>query len=184
MEPTESSQQLDPQQPAAATVAVAAAQETSMPATTTGAAQASAPAVEPPVQPVVVIIGFGLPGRFVAEVLDARKISYAVVELNPMNARSIAACGKRVIAGDARDPNLLKEAGVAGATFLAVTLPDEKIVLEVLAVARQLNPSLRMLARCNYTSTGIKAERAGAFAVVVEEQIVALEFAKLMGNSL
>jgi voltage-gated potassium channel Kch len=88
------------------------------------------------------------------------------------------------VSGDARDPNLLREAGVATAQFLAVTLPDEKIVLEVLVVAKQLNPALRMMARCNYTSTGIRAERAGAFAVVVEEQIVALEFAKLIGNSL
>jgi voltage-gated potassium channel Kch len=137
-----------------------------------------------PPQVAVVIVGFGLPGRFVAEVLDARKVAYCVLERNPSNARSIAACKKPVVCGDARDPNLLREAGLEGAQFLAVTLPDEKTVLEVLAVAKQVNPNVRMMARCNYTSTGIKAERAGAFAVVVEEQIVALEFAKLMGNSL
>ena len=68
--------------------------------------------------------------------------------------------------------------------MLAVTLPDEKIVLEVLHVARQINPAIRMMARCNYTSTGIKAERAGAMAVIVEEQCVALEFAKLLAGCL
>jgi voltage-gated potassium channel Kch len=135
-------------------------------------------------KPTVVIIGFGLPGRFVAEVLDARQVPYTVVELNPSNAKSIAACKKPVICGDARDPNLLRQAGVETATFLAVTLPDERMVLEVLQIARQVNPNLKMLARVNYTSTGMKAERAGATGVVVEEQIVALEFAKLMGNSL
>jgi CPA2 family monovalent cation:H+ antiporter-2 len=137
-----------------------------------------------PASPAAIIVGFGLPGRFVAEVLDARKISYCVVELNPSNAKSIAATRKPVLCGDARDPELLRRAGIETARVLAITLPDEKIVLEVLHVAKALNPQIRMMARCNYTSTGIKAERAGAMAVIVEEQIVALEFAKLLAGCL
>lgn len=134
--------------------------------------------------PAVIIVGFGLPGRFVAEVLDARDVAYSIVELNPSNAKSISKSGKQVVCGDARDPVILKEAGIEGATLFCVTLPDEKIVLEVLHIARQIRADLKMMARCNYTSTGLKAEKAGAFAVVVEEQIVALEFARLIGNSL
>jgi voltage-gated potassium channel Kch len=134
--------------------------------------------------PMVIISGFGLPGRFVAEVLDARKIAYCVIELNPTNAQSIAACGKRVVTGDARDPELLKSAGIESAQILAITIPDEKIGLEVLQIARKINPNLRVLSRCHYTSTGIRAEKAGAVAVIVEEQIVALEFAKLISNNL
>ena len=137
-----------------------------------------------PTPPTVIIVGFGLPGRFVAEVLDARQIAYTVIELNPSNAKSIAATRKPVLCGDARDPELLRRAGIETARVLAITLPDEKIVLEVLHVAKGLNPQIRMMARCNYTSTGIKAERAGAMAVIVEEQIVALEFAKLISNTL
>src|SRR2546421_12679767 len=78
----------------------------------------------------VIIVGFGRPGRFVAEILDARKVPYCVIELNPTNARSIAACKKSVVCGDARDPALLKQAGIDAADLLAVTLPDERIVLE------------------------------------------------------
>jgi voltage-gated potassium channel Kch len=135
-----------------------------------------------PLSPAVIVVGFGLPGRFVAEVLDARRIAYTVVELNPSNAKSIAATGKAVFCGDARDPQILRQAGIEGAQVLAITLPDERIVLEVLQIAKGLNPDLRMMARCNYTSTGIKAERAGACAVIVEEQIVALEFTKLLAH--
>ena len=135
-----------------------------------------------PLSPAVIVVGFGLPGRFVAEVLDARRIAYTVVELNPSNAKSIAATGKAVFCGDARDPQILRQAGIEGAQVLAITLPDERIVLEVLQIAKGLNPNLRMMARCNYTSTGIKAERAGACAVIVEEQIVALEFTKLLAH--
>ena len=138
--------------------------------------------IAPPVD--VIIVGFGLPGRFVAEVLEARQIPYAVVELNPTNAKSIASCGKRVIAGDARNAEILRSAGIERAKILALTLPDEKAVIEILHVARRMNPNVTMLARCNYTSTGMKAEKAGASAVLVEEQLVALEFAKLMSNTL
>ena len=139
---------------------------------------------QPGGEPRAVIVGFGLPGRFVAEVLDGRKVPYRIIELNPVNARNIAATGKTVIHGDARQADLLRQAGIDDATVLAITLPDEKVALEVLHAARQLNPNVRILARCNYTSTGIKAERAGAFAVVVEEQIVALEFARVLGTAL
>jgi voltage-gated potassium channel Kch len=157
--------------------------EPSAPAQPEGSSSPATPVPTPP--PVeVIIVGFGLPGRFVAEVLDARKLPYCVIELNPTNAKSIAACKKPVVCGDARDPTLLRQAGIESARFLAVTLPDERIVLEVLQIARGLNPNLRMMARCNYTSTGIKAEKAGAFAVVIEEQIVALEFAKLISSNL
>jgi voltage-gated potassium channel Kch len=142
---------------------------------------AAAPA--PPAMEVI-IVGFGLPGRFVAEILDARKLPYCVIELNPTNAASIAACKKHVVCGDARDPDLLRQAGIESARFLAVTLPDERVVIEVLHIARGINPNIRMMARCNYTSSGLKAEKAGAFAVVIEEQIVALEFAKLISSNL
>jgi CPA2 family monovalent cation:H+ antiporter-2 len=142
------------------------------------------PAASPAPPPEVIIVGFGLPGRFVAEILDARKLPYCVIELNPTNAASIAACRKHVVCGDARDPALLRQAGIESARFLAVTLPDERVVIEVLQIARSINPSIRMMARCNYTSSGLKAEKAGAFAVVVEEQIVALEFAKLISSNL
>ena len=118
------------------------------------------------------------------EVLDAREVPYAVVELNPANARSIASCGKRVICGDARNAEILRSAGIEHAKILALTMPDERAVIEVLHAARRLNPTVKMLARCNYTSTGMKAEKAGASAVLVEEQLVALEFAKLMSNTL
>ena len=91
---------------------------------------------------MVIISGFGLPGRFVAEVLDARKIPYCVIELNPSNAQSIAACEKRVVSGDSH-PELLKQAGIVAAQILAITIPDEKIGLEVLQVARRLNPQIR-----------------------------------------
>src|SRR3954470_21449228 len=122
-----------------------------------------------PASPAAIIIGFGLPGRFVAEVLDARKIPYCVIELNPTNAKSIASCRKPVVCGDARDPALLKQAGLDAAQILALTLPDEKIGLEVIEVARRINPTIRIMARVHYTSTGIRAEKLGAFAVIVEE---------------
>jgi len=176
MHTSPSSQPAAPRADAAVNASAGTPQPSDPPA---GAAPAP---IAPPVD--VVIVGFGLPGRFVAEVLDAREVPYAIVELNPTNARSIASCGKRVICGDARNLDILKAAGIEHAKILALTLPDEKAVIEVLHVARRVNPNVKMLARCNYTSTGMKAEKAGAAVVLVEEQLVALEFAKLMSNTL
>ena len=94
--------------------------------------------------PTVIIVGFGLPGRFVAEVLDGRKVPYSVVELNPVNARSIAGTRKPVFCGDARDPELLRAAGIETAQLLAVTLPDEKVGLDVLHEVEPYQPSMQV----------------------------------------
>jgi CPA2 family monovalent cation:H+ antiporter-2 len=124
----------------------------------------------------VVIAGYGLPGRSIAEYLTSRRISHAIIERNPITVTRCQVGGTKIIAGDARDADILRRAGIMHATELAVAIPDEVAVLDVVEQARRLNKSVRIIARCSYISGGMEATRRGADQVIVAEQVVAAEF--------
>ena len=126
----------------------------------------------------VVIAGYGIPGRFVAEYCDRHNIPFVVIERNPTIVLRCQTAGTRIIQGDSRDAAVLRDAGVELSTDLAITLPDDVAVLDTIATARRLNPSIRIIARATFVSGGIEATRRGADEVVVAEQAVAHEFAR------
>ena len=121
----------------------------------------------------IIIAGFGLPGRSVARTLDNQKKNYCVIEMNPATVDNCAAAGVHIIAGDAKEPEVLRRAGVDTARMLVVAVPNDESALAILHAAKALNPSLRIIVRCAFTSTGFKALQAGASEVVIAEQVVA-----------
>ncbi|HWE02089.1 MAG TPA: NAD-binding protein [Tepidisphaeraceae bacterium] len=127
-----------------------------------------------------VIAGFGVPGRVVGELLIAREISYCVIELNPRTVDRCTNVGVHIMAGDVRDEQTLRRAGIARATLFVVAIPNDAAVIEAVGLARAINPKVRIMARCHYTSAGIEARRRGANEVVVEEQAVGEEFVRML----
>lgn len=124
----------------------------------------------------VVIAGFGLAGRYVADLLEHGRIPFVVVEKNPVTVETQACLGRQIILGDVSTAEVLNAAGVDRASILALTIPDEKAVLKAIEVARGLNPDIFIIARTNYTSSGIRAAQIGADEVIKAEQAVALQF--------
>lgn len=124
----------------------------------------------------VIIVGFGLAGRCVADLLDKASVSYTIIEQNPVTVETQRALGRDIIEGDARNADTLDDAGLSRAALLALTIPDEEAVLEATALARRLNPGIYIVARTNYSSKGMKASQLGADEVIKAEQAVALQF--------
>src|SRR4051794_17802680 len=127
----------------------------------------------------VIIAGFGLPGRAVAQVLDKLGVEYCVLELNAATVQRCAKSGTHIVEGDVTDPEVLKRAAVQTARAMVIAIPDEKAALEATRVARQLNPRLQIMSRTHYVSAGIEAHARGAEFVVVAEQVVAQEMSRL-----
>ena len=127
-----------------------------------------------------IIAGFGLAGRAAANALIAKGIPISVIERNLETVRRCSIAGLRIFHGDATDEGLLRRAGIESAAFFAATMPNDPAVLEAVALARRLNPSVKIFARCEYVSTGMKAERKGADEVVIAEKVVATEFGRLV----
>lgn len=124
----------------------------------------------------VVIVGFGLAGRCVADLLDHAKTPYTIIEKNPVTVETQRALGRRVIEGDATDTRTLLEAGLGDAAILALTIPDEDAVLAATSLARRLCPKVYIIARTNYSSKGMRAKQLGADDVIKAEQAVAWQF--------
>ena len=76
----------------------------------------------------------------------------------------------------------MREAGIANAHALIVTLPADANNLFVVMSARQLNPKLRIISRANNTADEIKIKRAGADHVVIPEQIGGFYMATLVNK--
>lgn len=128
----------------------------------------------------VVIAGFGVPGRAAAEFLAAHGTPFCVIELNPRTVERCSHVGVRIIEGDVCDEQTLRRAGVERATLLVLAVPSDPAVLEAVRIAHQLNPSLRIVARCRFISSGMEAHRRGAEEVIVEEQVVAHEITRVL----
>ena len=128
----------------------------------------------------VVIVGFGLAGRAAVNTVIEQGVSYTVIETNPEVVQRCLPGGLHIIHGDAREAVVLRLAGIARATDVAVTVPDDDAALAVVEQARKLNPTARIIARCTFVSDGMEATRRGADETVIAEQVVATEFGRVV----
>lgn len=124
----------------------------------------------------VIVAGFGLAGRFVADLLDSAEIPYTVIEVNEVTVETQRALNRDIIHGNATSPEMLTAAGLSEARVLALTIPDEDAVLQATELARKMNPDIYIIARTNYSSKGMRCSQLGANEVVKAEHAVALQF--------
>jgi hypothetical protein len=134
------------------------------------------PAVESQSFGPVIIAGFGLPGRWVADIFDRHGIEYVVVDNNPETVRVQRGLGRAVIEGDIAEEDTLRRAGIDRSSILALTVPNEHAVLRATELAKKLKPDIYIVARTTYSSAGMEASRLGANEVVKAEQVVARQF--------
>jgi len=127
-----------------------------------------------------IIAGFGVPGRAVADLLAERDVPFCVIELNTKTVERCSHSGVRIIEGDVVDESVLRSAGVEKSTLLVLAVPSDVAVLEAIRVARRLNPTIRIIARCRFVSAGMRAHQLGANEVIIEEHVVASEMKRLL----
>lgn len=132
----------------------------------------------------VIIAGFGIIGRAVADAARTHKLPVTVVETNPNTIRTQRDLGLRVVEGDIADAAILERAGIATAMMLVLAIPDEDAVLRCCRIAREMRPDLCIIVRSRYMSLGMKAEAAGATRAVVEELATAIEMGKVVNQRL
>lgn len=132
--------------------------------------------LDPSIAGHVIIVGFGLAGRCVADLLDRTNLTYSIIERNPVTVETQKALGRRIFLGGAACTETLIEAGLNTSDILALTIPDEAAVLKSIELARRLRPDIYIIARTNYSSQGMRASQLGASVVIKAEQAVAFQF--------
>jgi monovalent cation:H+ antiporter-2, CPA2 family len=120
-----------------------------------------------------VVVGYGPVGRTVTRLLRENGVAPAVIELNMDTVRGLRDEGLVAVYGDASKVDTLKAAGAdrAASLILSADMNDSR---EVIRLARELNPSIRVLARAPYLHQRRDLEEAGANAVIAAEGEVAL----------
>lgn len=121
----------------------------------------------------IIIAGYGVVGRAVAEHFHRRGLRYTVIELNPATVRTQTRLGRSIVYGDVTNPEVLESAGVHRASAVVLTIPDDNATLRACRLIRSMAPGIFIAARTSYLSKAMLASQMGADHVVVEEMAAA-----------
>ncbi len=129
----------------------------------------------------VIIIGFGLNGRNLAEVLRETAIPYMVLDLNNETVREMRKKGEPIFYGDGTSPEILHKLGLATARMLVVVISDPASTRRIVQLARKENPKIYIIVRTRYIAEVEDLLRLGANEVIPEEFETSIEiFAKVL----
>lgn len=140
---------------------------------------ADAPSDHPPRQRGhVIVAGYGIVGRAVADRFEVDGVPFVVVELNPATVRRQTTLGKSIIYGDIANPEVLESAGIREADAVVITIPDDDAVLRACHTIKTMNPAVFISARTSFLSSAFMATTVGADDVTVAEVATAEAMAK------
>ena len=118
----------------------------------------------------VIVCGAGTTGRNVIEELLKTGIPVVAIDMDEHELKEIAEDYPKAeftyLVGDATDDESFESVNLASARGLVAALSSDKDNLYLTVSARQINPGIRIVARCAELSHVEKIKRAGADAVV------------------
>ncbi len=125
-----------------------------------------------------VVIGYGPVGRTVTRLLSRNDVVPTIIEMNLETVRRLRADGIRAIYGDASHRDTLLQAGIEDAATLILSAGGLSGSEEIIRMARDLNPQIRILARATYLYERPQWYAAGANHVFAAEGEIALAMAE------
>jgi monovalent cation:H+ antiporter-2, CPA2 family len=102
-------------------------------------------------------------------VLSGSGIPYIITTLSPDGANEAEAEGLPVVRGDATRQFLLQLVGVDKAKMMVIADDNPAMAHRITMVARQQNPTMRIVVRTRYTAEVESLAEAGADTVIAEE---------------
>lgn len=116
----------------------------------------------------IIIAGYGRCGQNLARILDAERIPYMALDLDPDRVRQAAAAGQSVVFGDAARLQSLMAAGLARASAVVVSYHDTPSAMKILHLVQEHAPKVPVIVRTIDDSDLEKLQAAGATEVVPE----------------
>ena len=131
----------------------------------------------------VIIAGYGLNGRNLANVLKEAGVGYIILELNPETVRTAMAAGEPILFGDVSSRTILREARVDKARSIVFAISDPATTRRGVRAARKMNPDLFIIVRTRYASEIDELFSLGANDVIPEEFETSIEiFTRVLGK--
>jgi CPA2 family monovalent cation:H+ antiporter-2 len=124
----------------------------------------------------IIIAGYGITGKSVARAAEITGIPYTVIELKPdIIQREKTARRPFFIFGDAVQEEVLEHAGIHHARALVVVVSEQEAIPRIVHKARQMAPSVYIIARTEHIRNAQYLLDLGADEVVSEEYEAAKE---------
>jgi CPA2 family monovalent cation:H+ antiporter-2 len=121
-----------------------------------------------------IVVGYGPVGQTVTRLLRENGIEPIIIEMNRDTLHRLREAGVSAVYGDASHRETLQGAGVERAGSLILSAAGMHAGAEVIRLARELNPTIRILARSAYVREIPALQQAGAELVFSGEGEVAL----------
>jgi monovalent cation:H+ antiporter-2, CPA2 family len=128
-----------------------------------------------------IVVGYGPVGRLVHQLLVDRGGEVIVIDLNLDSVRELRNASHSVVYGDVRQPGVLIEAGVETTETLILSANIEDAA-DIIKQALQLNPDLRVLARCAHLRETAILKKAGADFVAAGEAEVGVALTEAVNS--
>jgi Trk K+ transport system NAD-binding subunit len=109
----------------------------------------------------IILVGYGRFGQIIGRLLNGEKIKATVLDNNPEQIDLLRKFGYKSYFGDANRLDVLKSAGAAHAKLLIVTVGNADINLEIVKLAREAFPHLKIYARARNRRHAYELHKAG-----------------------
>ncbi|MFT4075271.1 MAG: monovalent cation:proton antiporter-2 (CPA2) family protein [Asticcacaulis sp.] len=110
----------------------------------------------------VIIAGFGRFGQIVGRFMVSQGLDITVLEKSPEQVELLRKFGSKAYFGDATRLDLLRSAGAEEARLLVVAVDDADSAIEIVKIAKQHFPKLKVFARARNRRHAFDLNRAGA----------------------
>jgi len=117
----------------------------------------------------IVVVGYGVAGRTLAEALRRDDIAYVVLELNAETVRRARLDGEPVYYGDVAGAETLDHAHLTRARALVLLINDADATARAIVAARRIAPDVPVLVRTPWVRDVTRLEALGATEVVAAE---------------
>jgi CPA2 family monovalent cation:H+ antiporter-2 len=130
---------------------------------------------QPPLANHVIIAGYGLNGRNLANALQTLSLPFAVLEMNPGTVQAARRRGEPVFFGDCSRAEVLRKLHIDAARGLVLAISDPQATRQAVQIARNENPRLHIIVRTRYLTEIDALRELGANEIVAEEFETSLE---------
>jgi voltage-gated potassium channel len=127
-----------------------------------------------------ILCGYGRVGRILAAELTRAGTQLVVIDRDRDKILEAEADGHLVVSGDAASEAVLREAGIAKATYLAAVLPSDAANVFVTLTATDLSHNVLVIARAADPASETKLRRSGASHVILPAAIGAERIGNLI----
>lgn len=128
--------------------------------------------------PPVILVGFGRMGQRIGSILDLMQIAYLAIDNNVAVVNREGGGSRSVYFGDARQPEVLRAAGVADTPLMVVSIDNSEVTEKVIATACSAFPGVPVFARGHDLAGCQKLRASGASFTVSETFEASVELAR------